>query len=78
MGVITDLHKSFSINNRHDTAVEANLDNLNTIRNHALRLCTGVFRKSPITKIFEEVGTIALQEKRNRLTLKHYLKVAEN
>ena len=50
---------------------------VNTIRNHALRLCSSAFCTSLIVKLFAELGISFFPDRRNHLTLKYYLKISE-
>ena len=54
------------------------LKTLDTIHHQGLRLCLGVFRKSPVDSLYVEANEPSLDLRRPNLTLQHIVKLKAN
>lgn len=59
----------------YSSANSNHLSILNPVHNLALRICTGSYRTCPVETLYCETGEFSLENRRNLLCLKYFLKI---
>lgn len=59
----------------YSSAKSNHLSILNPVHNLALRICTGSYRTCPVETLYCETGELSLENRRNLLCLKYFLKI---
>ena len=62
----------------YNSASQTLLRTLDTVSTEAIRIAVGAFRSTPVTSLYTLVNEMTLQERRDYLTLRYYLKIRGN